>query len=151
MLVIVGVVARTAPRALEALTTGLGSSRHMLAANFKAACSWRGFRTASGRRLVVSDTLVASDRVSTLIDAGDIAGLHLAQINREEGMRAVDAALAAAVARRKITLREAAATAVDRKSLISIVRRQARDRRAAERHEAGASQRAAAFRALNGA
>src|SRR5688572_6960918 len=61
-LVIVGVVARTAPRALEALTTGLGSSRHMLAANFKAACSWRGFRTASGRRLVVSDTLVASDR-----------------------------------------------------------------------------------------
>ena len=150
-LVIVGVVARTAPRALEALTTGLGSSRHMLAANFKAACSWRGFRTASGRRLVVSDTLVASDRVSTLIDAGDIAGLHLAQINREEGMRAVDAALAAAVARRKITLREAAATAVDRKSLISIVRRQARDRRAAERHEAGASQRAAAFRALNGA
>jgi len=150
-LVIVGVVARTAPRALEALTTGLGSSRHMLAANFKAACSWRGFRTASGRRLVVSDTLVASDRVSTLIDAGDIAGLHLAQINREEGMRAVDAALAAAVARRKITLREAAATAVDRKSLISIVRRQARDRRAAERHEAGASQRAAALRALNGA
>ena len=150
-LVIVGVVARTAPRALETLMTGLNSSRHMLAANFKAACSWRGFRTASGRRLVVSDTLVASDRVSTLIDAGDIAGLHLAQFNREEGMRAVDAALAAAVARRKITLREAAATAVDRKSLISIVRRQARERRAAERHDAGATQRAAAFRALNGA
>jgi hypothetical protein len=37
-LVVVGVVARTAPRALEALMSGLGSSRHMLAANFKAAC-----------------------------------------------------------------------------------------------------------------
>ena len=149
-LVIVGVVARTAPRALEALLNELGPNRHLLAATFKAACSWRGFRTAAERRLVISDTLVATDRVSALIEAGDITGLHLAQANRDDGMRGVDAALAAAVARRKITLREAAACAVDRKSLISLVRRQAQERRAAERDEQSALQRASVLRTMNG-
>ena len=149
-LVIVGMVARTAPRALETLLNQVGSDRHLLAANFKAACSWRGFRTAAERRLVISDTLVATDRVSALIEAGDIAGLHRAQTNRDEGMRGVDAALAAAVARRKITLREAAACAVDRKSLISLVRRQAQERRAAERDEQSALQRASVLRTMNG-
>jgi Tfp pilus assembly ATPase PilU len=150
-LVIVGLVARTAPRALEALLDELGPNRHLLAATFKAACSWRGVRTAAGRRLVISDTLVATDRVSALIEAGDITGLHLAQVNRDEGMRGVDAALAAAVARKKITLREAAARAVDRKSLISLVRRQAHERRAAERNEQGAQQRASVLRTMHGA
>ena len=149
-LVIVGLVARTAPRALEILLNQVGSERHLLAANFKAACSWRGFRTAAERRLVISDTLVATDRVSALIEAGDIAGLHRAQANRDEGMRAVDAALAAAVGRKKISLREAAACAVDRKSLISLVRRQGQERRAAERDEQSALQRASVLRTING-
>ena len=148
-LVIVGMVARTAPLALETLLNQVGSDRHLLAANFKAACSWRGFRTAAERRLVISDTLVATDRVSALIEAGDIAGLHRAQANRDEGMRGVDAALAAAVGRRKISLREAAACAVDRKSLISLVRRQAQERRAAERDEQSALQRASVLRTIN--
>jgi Tfp pilus assembly ATPase PilU len=88
--------------------------------------------------------------VSALIEAGDITGLHLAQTSRDEGMRGVDAALAAAVARRKITLREAAACAVDRKSLISLVRRQAHDRRAAERDAQSVHQRGSVLRSMKG-
>jgi Tfp pilus assembly ATPase PilU len=103
------------------------------------------------RRLVISDTLVATDRVRALIEAGDVAGLHLAQTSRQDGLRSVDAALAAAVGRRKITLREAAACAVDRKSLISLVRRQAQQRRAAARGAHDAVQRASDRRAINGA
>ena len=55
------------------------------------------------------------------------------QDQREEGMRSVDAALAAAVARRTVRLRDAAASAVDRKALISLVRRRRRESRAAVR------------------
>jgi Tfp pilus assembly pilus retraction ATPase PilT len=140
-LVIVGVVARTAPRALEVLLKD-ASNRRALATAFRGACSWRGFRRAGGARIVVSDSLVISERVSTRIEAADIAGLHAAQTAREDGMRAIDMALATAVTRRKITLREAAACAVDRKSLITLVRRQAWDIRAAERAEQRASHRA---------
>jgi Tfp pilus assembly ATPase PilU len=78
---------------------------------------------------------VAGDRVTAMIEAGDIAALQTAQFNRDNGMRALDPALAAAVTRRKITLREAAACAVDRKVLIGLVRQQAREARAAERQE----------------
>jgi Tfp pilus assembly pilus retraction ATPase PilT len=150
-LVIVGVVARTAPRAVEMLLNDVGPNRQLLSASLKAACSWRGFRTVGERRLVISDTLVATDRVRALIEAGDVAGLHLAQTSRQDGLRSVDAALAAAVGRRKITLREAAACAVDRKSLISLVRRQAQQRRAAARGAHDAVQRASDRRAINGA
>jgi len=141
-LVIVGVVARTAPRALEVLLKELGPNRRALAAAFRGACSWRGFRRPGGQRIVIADALVPGERVSALIEAADIAGLHAAQTNREDGMRALDMTLAAAVTRRKITLREAAACAVDRKALITLVRRQAWEARAAERAEQRASHRA---------
>jgi Tfp pilus assembly pilus retraction ATPase PilT len=134
-LVVVGVVARTAPRALEVLMKDMGANRSALAAAFRGACSWRGFRRPGSQRVVIADSLVASERVSAMIEAGDIAGLQAAQFNRDEGMRALDPALAAAVTRRKITLREAAACAVDRKLLIGLVRRRAREARAAERQE----------------
>jgi Tfp pilus assembly pilus retraction ATPase PilT len=149
-LVVVGVVARTAPRAIEALLDQIGPYRHALAAAFKAASSWRGFRTSSGRRLVIFDTLMATDHVCELIAAGDIAGLHLAQVNGENGMRTVDAALAAAVARGKVTLREAVASAVDRKFLVWLIRRQAHARRAAGRDEMS-GQRGSIVRAAHGA
>jgi Tfp pilus assembly pilus retraction ATPase PilT len=148
-LVIVGTVARTSPRALEMLMQNMGPSRHVLASTFKAACSWRGFRVPGGKRVVVSDSLVASDTVCSLIEAGDSAGLYLAQVHRHNGMRSVDAALAAAVARRKVTLREAAAAAVDRKALVSLVRAQARERRAADLDAQRVSQRAAVVRTIN--
>lgn len=141
-LVIVGVVARTAPKALEVLLKDMGPDRRALAAAFRGACSWRGFRRPGSQRVVIADSLVASDRVTAMIETGDITALHTAQFNRENGMRALDPALAAAVTRRKITFREAAACAVDRKALIGLVRRQARDARAAERQEEISSQRA---------
>jgi twitching motility protein PilU len=148
-LVVVGVVARTAARAVELLVKD-ASNRRALAAAFRGACSWRGFRRPGGQRLVVSDVLISNEHVVALIEAGDIAGLHATQKNREDGMRALDSALAAAVTRRKITLREAAACAVDRKVLIALVRRQAREARATEREEQRASHRASVLRAKTG-
>jgi Tfp pilus assembly ATPase PilU len=150
-LVIVGVVARTAPRAIEVLMKNGGLNRRAFATVFKGACSWRIFHRTGGRRTVVADSLLPNDHVRALIDAGDVAGLHATQNNREDGMRALDAALAAAVTRRKITLREAAAGAVDRKVMIALVRRLAREARAAERQEQRATHRAPVVRALNGA
>ena len=131
-LVIVGVVARTAPRALEALLKS-GASHRALAGVFKAGCSWRRVRDAGGRVKAIGDVLVGTARVAALIEQGDIAGLHRVQDNHEEGMRSLDAALAAAVARRTVGLREAAASAVDRKTLMSLVRRRRSDGRAAVR------------------
>jgi Tfp pilus assembly ATPase PilU len=130
--VIVGVVARTAPRALDILLTSGGSHR-ALAGVFKAGCSWRRVRDVDGRLKVIGDVLVSTARVNALIEEGDIAGLHRLQDNREEGMRSLDAALAAAVARRTVRLREAAASSVDRKALMSLVRRRRRESRPAVR------------------
>jgi len=131
-LVIVGVVARTAPRALDILLKS-GASHRALAGVFKAGCSWRRVRDVGGRLKVIGDVLVGTTRVSALIEQDDIAGLHRVQDQREEGMRSVDAALAAAVARRTVRLRDAAASAVDRKTLISLVRRRRRESQAAGR------------------
>jgi Tfp pilus assembly ATPase PilU len=141
-LVIVGVVARTAPRAVEVVLKNVGASRRALAAAFRGACSWRGLRRPGGSRLVIADSLISNEHVAALIEAADIAGLHSTQNNREDGMRALDAALAAAVTRRRIALREAAACAVDRKVLVALVRRQTREARAAARAEQRASHRA---------
>jgi twitching motility protein PilT len=132
-LVILGVVARTAPRALELLMKDFtdASSRRTLAAVFRAACSWRGFPRVGGKRVVLGDVLVNTERVALLVEAGDIDGLQQAQHSGADGMRALDAVLAGAVVRRTISLREAAASAVDRKLLVTLVRRQYRRRRAA--------------------
>jgi hypothetical protein len=69
--------------------------------------------------------------VSASIEAADIAALHQAQASEQNAMRTIDAALASATTRDKITLREAAAWAVDRKTLVGLVRRQSWDRRRA--------------------
>ena len=140
-LVIVGVVARTAPGALDVLMRDIGPNRRALAAAFRSACSWRGFHRPDGRWVVISDVLVTTDRVSALIEAADITGLHMAQYNGEEGMCALDTALATAVTRRKISLREAAACAINRKILISVVRHEARKIKAAEPEQRGRTRR----------
>jgi Tfp pilus assembly pilus retraction ATPase PilT len=128
-LVIVGVVARTAPRALHVLLKDLMSpeGRTALADVFTSGCSWRRVRRPRGQSVVLADSLVTTAHVAALIRDGDIAGLERAQREGEDGMRSVDAALAGAVARKKITLREAAAAAVDRKTLIRLVRAKTRD------------------------
>jgi Tfp pilus assembly pilus retraction ATPase PilT len=133
-LVIVGVVARTAPRALQVLLTDLvyPETRRALADVFTSGCSWRRVRRPGGRSVVLSDSLITTPRVAASIREGDIAGLQRVQRESEDGMRSVDMALAAAVVRKKITLRQAAASAVDRQALIGLVRRQSRGLRAAQ-------------------
>ena len=132
-LVIVGVVARTTPRALQVLLKGLvdPDARKALADVFTSGCSWRRVRRPGGRSVVLSDALVTSPEVAALIAAADIAGLERMQRELAGGNRSVDSILATAVVRKKITLREAAASAVDRRALIGLVRRRSRDQRAA--------------------
>lgn len=132
-LVIVGVVARTAPRALQGILKDLAypDARKALADVFTSGCSWRRVRRPGGRSVVLSDALVTSPHVAALIAEADIAGLERVQRELEGGNRSVDSVLATAVARKKVTLREAAAAAVDRRALIGLVRRRTRDQRAA--------------------
>jgi Tfp pilus assembly pilus retraction ATPase PilT len=128
-LVIVGVVARTAPRALGLISRELVSSeaRNALAEVFAGGCSWRRIRRPGGSVIVCSDVLIGTDRVAALIRDGDIDGLDRVQRLGQDGARTVEAVLARAVARKKITLREAAASAVDRQALIGLVRRMTRE------------------------
>jgi Tfp pilus assembly ATPase PilU len=124
-LVIIGVVAKTTPRALRILLEDLvyPDARRALAEVFRGGCSWRRVRRPGGKSVVLCDSLVNTPHVAALIADGDVAGLERLQRESEDGMRSVDSALAAAVVRRKITLREAAASAVDRTALIGLVRR----------------------------
>jgi Tfp pilus assembly pilus retraction ATPase PilT len=144
-LVIVGVIARTAPRAVEMLLESLGPDRRALATVFKVACSWRAFHRSGGDRVVITDSLTASDSIRRLIAAGDIEGLYVRQVAGAEGVRTIDAALASAVGEGRVSLREAAGSAVNRKTLIALVRHRARERRAARRgtEQPGASARQA--------
>jgi Tfp pilus assembly pilus retraction ATPase PilT len=132
-LVIAGVVARTAPRALEIVLKDLvyPEARKALAGVFTSGCSWRRVRRTGGRSLVLSDSLVTTPHVAALIADADIAGLERVQRESEDGMRSIDSVLANAVVRKKITLREAAASSVDRRALIGLVRRGTRNLRAA--------------------
>ena len=152
-LAIVGVVARTAPRAVEVILKDLlhPEARNAFAAVFTCGCSWRRVRRPGSKAIVLSDTLVRTQHVTALIREGDIAGLDRLQRAEEDGMRTVDAALASAVARKKITLREAAACAVDRKALIGLVLRKTRQQRAALRASAYSTQHASTRRPAAGA
>jgi Tfp pilus assembly pilus retraction ATPase PilT len=152
-LAIVGVVARTAPRALEVILKDLlhPEARNAFAAVFTSGCSWRRVRRPGRKAIVLSDTLIRTEHVTALIREGDIAGLDRLQRDEKDGMRTVDAALASAVARKKITLREAAACAVDRKALIGLVLRKTRQERAALRAGAYSTERASTRRPATGA
>jgi Tfp pilus assembly pilus retraction ATPase PilT len=132
-LVIVGVVARTAPRALQVLLKDLvhPEARQALADVFTSGCSWRRVRRSGDRSVALSDSLVTSPHVAALIADADIAGLEHVQRDGESGNRSIDSVLAAAVVRKRITLREAAAAAVDRRAMIGLVRRGARGQRPA--------------------
>jgi Tfp pilus assembly pilus retraction ATPase PilT len=127
------VVARTAPAAVEAMLRQLPhpQDRDACAQAFRSACSWRSIRRPGGRRVVLSDVLVGTERVARLISEGDMDGLHELQRAGQDGMRTIDAVLASAVVRRKNTLRDAAAAAVDGKTLVRQVLARARERRAA--------------------
>jgi twitching motility protein PilU len=130
-LVIVAVVAPTTVDALRILVgqSGLDRDAHLrraLAASFRAGVGYRSLRRIGGGRMLVQDIILASNEVRPLIEAADFDGLVSTQRQGSAGMRSVDEALARAIRRGQITLREAAAHAVDRRHMVALVRTLAR-------------------------
>jgi Tfp pilus assembly pilus retraction ATPase PilT len=132
-LLIVGVVANSATRALQSLLTHVSpqhetASRQALAASFRAAFSYRALHMADGRTKVVHDLLIGTPEVRARLERGDFAALEKCQYSATDGMHSLDAALAQAVRRGDISLRQAASYASDRRDLVQMIRRSARDR-----------------------
>lgn len=141
-LVILGAVAPTALRAVESLLAGVDRERepHLrkaLAAALRAAFSYRGLRRLGGGRTIVQDVLVGTSDVRAGLERADFGGIEQMQRRGDDGMRTLDAALARAVARRQVSLRQAAAHATNTAELVSLTRRDARDRRALRRGHRG--------------
>ena len=125
-LVIAGVVA---PTTVEALRMMAGSDSHVrraMAASFRAAIGYRSLRRLGGGRTLIQDVVLASGSISGLIESGDFSGFGRTQNDVAAKMKSVDEALARAVTRRQISLREAASQAIDRSHLVALVRSQAR-------------------------
>jgi Tfp pilus assembly pilus retraction ATPase PilT len=125
-LVIIGVVAPTTVEALRMLAGSDGHVRRTMAASFRAAIGYRGLRRVGGGRTLVQDVVLATGTVCGLMESGDFDGLARTQRDGAPGVRPVDESLARAVTRRHISLREAAAHAVDRSHLVALVRAHAR-------------------------
>ena len=130
-LVIVAVVAPTTVEALRVLVgqSGLDRDAHLrraLAAAFRAAVGYRSMRRIGGGRMLIQDIILGSNEVRPLLEATDFDGLVSTQRQGAAGMRSVDEALARAVRRGYISLREAAAHAVDRRHMVALVRMLAR-------------------------
>jgi Tfp pilus assembly pilus retraction ATPase PilT len=125
-LVIAGVVA---PTTVEALRMMAGSDSHVrraMAASFRAAIGYRSLRRLGGGRTLIQDVVLASGSVGNMIESGDFAGFARSQNDVAAKMKSVDEALARAVSRRQISLREAASQAIDKSHLVALVRSQAR-------------------------
>jgi Tfp pilus assembly pilus retraction ATPase PilT len=132
-LVIVAVVAPTTVEALRILIgqSGLDRDAHLrraLAAAFRAAVGYRSLRRIGGGRMLIQDIILGSNEVRPLIEAADFDGLVSSQRQGSGGMRSVDEALARAIRRGQVSLREAAAHAVDRRHLVAQVRMLSRTR-----------------------
>ena len=70
--------------------------------------------------------MLASGSVCNMIESGDYASFARTQNDVAAKMKSVDEALARAVTRRQISLREAASQAIDKSHLVALVRSQAR-------------------------
>jgi Tfp pilus assembly pilus retraction ATPase PilT len=125
-LVIAGVVAPTTVEALKMLAGSDAHLRRAMAASFRAAIGYRSLRRLGGGRTLIQDVVLATSSVCGLIEAGDFNGLARSQNDVASKTRSVDESLARAVARRQISLREAASQAIDRTHLVALVRSQAR-------------------------
>jgi len=128
-LVIVGVVASTTVEALRLLAGADTHVRRAMAASFRAAIGYRSLRRIGGGRTLVQDVVLATSGVCGLLEAGDFDLLARTQQDGAPGMRSVDESLARAVTRRLVTLREAAAQAIDRRHMVALVRAQGRGNR----------------------
>jgi len=125
-LVIAGVVAPTTVEALRMLAGSDSHVRRAMAASFRAAIGYRSLRRLGGGRTLIQDIVLASGSVCSLIESGDFSGFARTQNDVAAKMNSVDEALARAVTRRQISLREAASQAIDRSHLVALVRSQAR-------------------------
>ena len=129
-------------RALESIAAGVPEDdqaqvRCGLAASLRAAFSYRGLRRRGGGRTTVHDVLLGTAEVRARLEQGDFDGIEEMQREGVQGMRTLDDALARAVARRHVALRQAARHATSRSELITLTRVQARRRyRAVPRREA---------------
>lgn len=132
-LLILGVVAQTATRALESLLTHVSPQhetelRQALAAWFRCAFSYRALHMADGGRKVVHDLLIGTPDVCARLERGDIGALEKFQRSAVDGMRSLDTALARAAGRGDISFRQAASHAVDRREVVKMIRQSARER-----------------------
>ena len=132
-LVIVAVVAPTTVDALRVLVgqSGLDRDAHLrraLAAAFRAAVGYRSLRRIGGGRLLIQDIILGSNEVRPLLETADFEGLANTQRQGAGGMRSVDEALARAIRRGYVSLREAASHAIDRGHMVALVRMLARTR-----------------------
>ncbi len=132
-LMILGVVAPTAPRALESLLSLVDphvepQMRRSLAAGLRCGFSYCALRRIGGGRTIVHDVLIATTEVRARLERWDFGALDKLQRSGADGMRSLDAALAGAVQRREISLRQAAAQAADRREVISLIRQASRER-----------------------
>jgi Tfp pilus assembly pilus retraction ATPase PilT len=130
-LVIIAVVAPTTADALRILVgqSGLDRDAHLrraLAASFRAAVGYRSLKRIGGGRMLIQDIILGSNEVRPLLEAADFDGLVNSQRQGSAGMRSVDEALARAIRRGQVSLREAAAHAVDRRHMVALVRMLAR-------------------------
>ena len=76
----------------------------------------------------IQDVILGSSDVRPLLEMADFDGLVNAQRQGASGMRSVDEALARAIRRGHVSLREAAAHAIDRRHMVGLVRTLARTR-----------------------
>jgi twitching motility protein PilT len=139
-LVIVGVLAPTSMQALRAIV-GRGSAggdaqtRLALATSFRVAFAYRLLQRLGGGRVAVRDLVVGTSDVSAMLASGDFPGIARLQREGGQSMTTVDDSLARAVRRGQLSLRQAAAHAVDKKYLVNLVRSNRRQTPGASENE----------------
>jgi Tfp pilus assembly pilus retraction ATPase PilT len=121
-LVILAVLAPTSMHGLRAISGrsisgGDAPNRLALATSFRAAFTYRGLRRLGGGRTLIQDLIIGTSDVSALLASGDFAGITRIQRSGAGGMHTVDETLGRAVKRGHLSLRQAAAQAVDRRQL----------------------------------
>lgn len=152
-LVILGILASTAPRAVESLLSFVSTDREpqlrrILAGSYRVGFSYRALRRRGGGRAIVEDVLVGTSEIRTRLERSDFAGIEKLQRSGADGMRTMDGALARAASRGDISVRQAASHASDRSELIALTRKLARQRRAAVREHADADRLPGSLRAI---
>ena len=126
-LVIVGVVASTTVDALRMLCGSDVHVRRAMAASLRAAIGYRSLRRIGGGRTLVQDVVFACRlRCAGRGKGATSMGSRACSGMAHPGCALVDESLARAVARRQVALREAAAHAIDRRLMVSLVRAQAK-------------------------